>query len=146
MIKIAIVNGPNLIRVGQREPEIYGSVSLPAFLQSLQKEYEGRGVLLSLFFSHHEGALIEQIYKEYDSGTDAFIINAGAYTHTSIALGDCLRSIDRPVVELHLSNIFARETYRHHSSIAPHCTASLCGWGIEGYRMATEALIHKLQH
>lgn len=138
---IAIVNGPNLCRVGTREPSIYGSTPLPDYLKQLREEYQSLEIEVTIFFSHSEGEIITHLYELSDEGVDAIILNAGAYTHTSIAIADCVRAITCPVVELHLSNVFAREEFRHHSYIAPHCLATLSGWGVEGYRMALQALM-----
>ena len=139
-MQIAIVNGPNLERVGTREPEIYGTVSLPAYLAQLQREYAPKGVEVSLFFSNHEGALIDELYRCSDCGAAGIILNAGAYTHTSLALADCLRALQLPVVEVHLSNIFAREQMRRTSLLTPYCRALIAGAGVTGYRLALQYL------
>lgn len=144
MKQIAIINGPNLHRVGQRETNLYGSVSLPNYLHELAEKYHSQGVELHHSFTNCEGQLIDRIYQAEESGAEAIILNAGAYTHTSLALADCVRAVSIPVIELHISNVFARESVRHHSYLSPHCKALIIGWGIEGYRIAVEALLHTL--
>lgn len=138
-----IINGPNLARVGTREPDIYGKVSLPDFLSSLRTEYFQKGINIEISFSSHEGDIIDLLYQAQDNRAIGIVLNAGAYTHTSIAIADAIRAIQKPVIEVHLSNIFAREAFRHHSFLAPYCLGSISGLGVNGYRWAIEELIHR---
>lgn len=142
-MRIVVVNGPNLARIGSREPEIYGCTSLDRFLDDLRQGYSD--VELIYLQSNHEGALIDYLYQAQDEGCVGIILNAGAYTHTSIALLDAIRAIQIPVVEVHLSNIHARESYRHESRIASGCLGVITGFGLDSYRLALEALLAKLQ-
>lgn len=136
-MKISIINGPNLNLIGQREPEIYGTQSLDSYLQLLVAAYPD--VQLSFFQSNCEGDIINEIHRVgFDS--DGIVINAGAYSHYSIAIADALRSVTAPAVEVHISNIHAREEYRHHSVLAPACVGVIAGFGLDSYRLAVEAL------
>lgn len=136
--KIAIVNGPNLNLLGRREPGIYGSSSFDDYLPVLRQRYPG--VELSYFQSNHEGALIDYL-QEVGFSIDGIVLNAGAYTHTSIALHDCIRSLKAPVVEVHISNVHQREEFRQHSYLSPVCRGVICGFGLDSYRLAIEALV-----
>ncbi|MBK8554498.1 MAG: type II 3-dehydroquinate dehydratase [Lewinellaceae bacterium] len=135
MKQILIINGPNLNLLGKREPEIYGSQSFDDFFKSLQARYPD--LQLSYFQSNHEGALLDKIHSAGFSA-DAIILNAGAYSHTSIALADAIAAIPAPVVEVHISNVFKRESYRHHSYLSAHCVGCIVGLGLDGYRLALE--------
>jgi 3-dehydroquinate dehydratase-2 len=136
-MKISIINGPNLNLIGQREPEIYGTQSLDGYLQLLVAAYPD--VQFSFFQSNCEGDIINEIHRVgFDS--DGIVINAGAYSHYSIAIADALRSVTAPAVEVHISNIHAREEYRHHSVLAPACVGVIAGFGLDSYRLAVEAL------
>lgn len=137
---IEIINGPNLARIGLREPAIYGSDTMEQCLQDLHARYDHQ-LHLSYYQSHHEGALIERLYELQDSGASGIILNAGAYTHTSLALADALRAIDLPTIEVHLSQVYQREAIRQHSLIAPACRGVITGFGLDSYRLALEALI-----
>ena len=139
-----IINGPNLNLLGKREPSIYGEGSFEDYFQALRKDYPT--VELILFQSNWEGALIDIIQqKGFEQDTLGFILNAGALTHTSIALHDTLRSIPVPVVEVHISNTFAREPFRHHSYLSPVAKGVIVGFGYDSYRLAIESfLITKL--
>ena len=125
-MKLAIINGPNLNLLGSREPSIYGVESFDDFFNRLRAQFD---VELTYFQSNVEGELINELQR---SGFDGFIINAGGYTHTSVALRDCIAAISAPVVEVHISNIHARETFRHESLLAPVCEGSIIGLGLEG--------------
>ena len=138
MKKILILNGPNLNLLGTREPGIYGRCSFDAFLPRLKARYED--VELHYFQSNCEGALIEKM-QEVGFTFDGIVLNAGAYTHTSIALHDCIRSLKCPVVEVHISNVHQREPFRHHSMISAACRGVICGFGLDSYRLAVEALV-----
>lgn len=138
MKKIIIINGPNLNLLGKREPTIYGGQDFESFFKQLQSQYAG--VLLEYFQSNSEGDLIDKIH-EVGFSADGIILNAGAYTHTSLAIGDAIAAIERPVVEVHISNVYARESFRHHSYLAKHCKGVICGFGLTSYRLAIESLI-----
>lgn len=138
MTKVQIINGPNINLLGKREPSIYGSVSFEAYLAKLKAQYPD--VQISYYQSNVEGELINKIH-EVGFGVDAIVLNAGAYTHTSIALHDAIRAITAPVVEVHISNIHAREAFRHTSMIAAACKGQICGFGLDSYRLAIEALL-----
>lgn len=136
-MKIQIVNGPNLNLLGRREPDIYGQTSFDDFLPKLQAAYPD--VQIDYFQSNHEGALIDKL-QEVGFSYDGIILNAGAYTHTSVALHDCIRGIKTPVIEVHISNVHQREDFRHHSFLSPACKGVICGFGLDSYRLAVEAL------
>ena len=140
MKKILIVNGPNLNLLGRREPGIYGSEGFDDYLAALRKRYEGM-VDIDYFQSNCEGELIDRLQQAGFGEADGIVLNAGAYTHTSIALGDCIRAIKTPVVEVHISNVHAREEFRHHSMLAAACRGVICGFGLDSYRLAVEAMI-----
>ena len=140
MKKILIVNGPNLNLLGRREPGIYGSEGFDDYLAALRKRYEGM-VDIDYFQSNCEGELIDRLQQAGFGEADGIVLNAGAYTHTSIALGDCIRAIKTPVVEVHISNVDAREEFRHHSMLAAACKGVICGFGLDSYRLAVEAMI-----
>lgn len=136
-MKILILNGPNLNRLGTREPGIYGSDTMETCMVGLRERFPD--VELSYFQSNSEGALIDRL-QQADGEVDGVAFNAGAYTHTSVALHDAIRSIGIPVVEVHISNIHAREEFRHRSLIAPACRGTICGFGMASYRLAVAAL------
>lgn len=140
MKKILVLNGPNLNLLGQREPNVYGSESLDALIESLRQQFEG-AVQLEAYQSNCEGALIDRLQQAWREGVDGVVFNAGAYTHTSIALHDAIKSIaPTPVVEVHISNVHQREPFRHHSTIAAACRGVIAGFGFDSYRLAIEAL------
>lgn len=140
MKKILIVNGPNLNLLGRREPGIYGSEGFDDYLAALRKRYEGKADI-DYFQNNCEGELIDRLQQAGFGEADGIVLNAGAYTHTSIALGDCIRAIKTPVVEVHISNVHAREEFRHHSMLAAACKGVICGFGLDSYRLAVEAMI-----
>lgn len=133
-MKIQVINGPNLNLLGKREPDIYGNTSFDAYFKQLEQDF-GDTCQLSYFQSNCEGALIDKIH-EVGFSYDGIIINAGAYTHTSIALHDAIKAINTPVIEVHISNIHTREEFRHKSMIAPACKGSIVGFGLESYKLA----------
>ena len=133
MKKIVIINGPNLNLLGKREPEIYGDKSFEVYLEELKKEFPD--ILLDYFQSNSEGDIIDKLHQTGFS-SDGIVLNAGAYTHTSLAIADAIRSIKTPVVEVHISNIFARETYRRHSFLSEACKGCIIGFGLGSYRLA----------
>ena len=139
MKKIQIINGPNLNLLGRREPGVYGSRSFDDYLEELRAKYPD--VQLDYFQSNHEGDLIDCIHA-CGFEADGIILNAGAYTHTSIALHDALRAVTAPAVEVHISNVHARAEFRHHSLISAACRGVICGFGLDSYRLAVEALIN----
>ena len=132
-MKLHIINGPNLNLLGIREPEIYGTQGFDAFFEQLQSEFPDHEI--SYFQSNVEGELINNL-QEVGFSTDGIILNAGAYTHTSIAIGDAVAAIKTPVIEVHISNVFSREEYRHVSYIAPKAIGIVSGLGLNGYRLA----------
>ena len=140
MKKILILNGPNLNPLGRREPEIYGSGSFEAFLQQLREQYADK-VEISYAQSNVEGELVNHLQEAGFGVFDGIVLNAGAYTHTSIALGDCIRAIETPVIEVHISNIHAREPFRHRSLLAAACRGTICGFGLDSYRLAVESFL-----
>lgn len=140
-MKILVLNGPNLNLLGLREPGIYGRTGLEEILESLRRRYADR-LELQTFQSNHEGALIDRLQQAQREGVEGVVLNAGAYTHTSIALHDAIRSVaSMPVVEVHLSNVHAREPFRHTSMIAAACRGVIGGFGADSYRLAIEALL-----
>lgn len=137
-MKIQIVNGPNLNLLGVREPGIYGSESFESYLAKLREQYPE--VEIEYYQSNVEGELINKI-QEVGFSFDGIVLNAGAYTHSSIALHDCIRAIKCPVVEVHISNVHQREDFRHHSFISAACKGVICGFGLNSYRLAIEGLL-----
>lgn len=137
-MKLLIINGPNLNLLGEREPGIYGTARMEDCLADLRRRYAGDEILY--YQSNIEGCLIDRLQQARTEGVDAAVLNAGAYTHTSVALHDCIRSLAFPVVEVHLSNVHARESFRHHSLIAAACKGVVCGFGLDSYRLGIEAL------
>ena len=136
-MKIIIINGPNLNLLGKREPNIYGSLSMEEYLLKLRSMYSD--IDIEYYQSNVEGELIDKL-QEVGYTYNGIILNAGAYTHTSIARQDCIRAITVPVGEVHISNVKNREEYRHHSMIAPACIGTIQGFGMNSYRLAVEAL------
>jgi 3-dehydroquinate dehydratase-2 len=143
-MRVLVVHGPNLNLLGTREPEIYGSTTLSDINLSLARLAEAAGVALEAFQSNHEGALIERIHAAREQGVGAIIINPAAYTHTSVALRDALAAVAIPFVEVHLSNVHAREDFRHHSYFSDLAIGVICGLGHDGYRLALEYLLNRL--
>jgi len=137
--KILIINGPNLNLLGKREPEVYGNAGFEQYFESLQKTYQST-VELSYYQSNHEGALIDKLH-EVGFSFDGIILNAGAYTHTSIAIADAVRAISTPVVEVHISNTHAREAFRHHSFLSAAVKGVILGFGLDSYRLGVESLL-----
>ncbi|MCE1240720.1 MAG: type II 3-dehydroquinate dehydratase [Azonexaceae bacterium] len=142
--RVLVVHGPNLNLLGTREPEHYGRTTLADINLTLARLAEAAGVELEAFQSNHEGALIERIHAAREQGVRAIIINPAAYTHTSVALRDALAAVAIPFVEVHLSNVHAREPFRHHSYFSDLAIGVICGLGHEGYRLALEYLLNKL--
>lgn len=138
-MRIQIINGPNINLLGTREPSIYGSVTFIDYLSELRQKYAE--VEIDYFQSNIEGELIDKI-QQTGFEVDGIILNAGAYTHTSIALQDAIRSVTAAVIEVHISNVHSRESFRHLSMIACACKGVICGFGLHSYQLAMEALIH----
>ncbi len=136
--KIAIINGPNLNLLGKREPSIYGDSSFESFLQLLKGKYPQ--IEITYFQSNVEGELINKLH-EYGFDFEGIILNAGAYTHTSVAIGDAIKSIETPVVEVHISNTYSREEFRHISYISPNAKGVILGFGLQSYKLALQSFL-----
>jgi 3-dehydroquinate dehydratase-2 len=144
---VLVINGPNLGFLGQRQPEVYGSEGMDALSALVERMLgeDARQIRLTLFQSNSEGGLIDRLEDAWKAGTDGIVLNAGAYTHTSLALADCLAWIKIPCVEVHLSNVHARQSaLRHTSLIARHCIGAIAGFGIMSYALAVQALWQRL--
>lgn len=140
-MKIIIINGPNLNLLGKREPGIYGNQSMEEYLDYLKQEYPN--VTIEYFQSNHEGCLIDKIHEVgFDSQYAGIVLNAGAYTHTSLAIADAIAAIKIPVIEVHISNVHAREQVRHHSMISGVCRGVIAGMGMQSYSLGIKALIN----
>ena len=137
-MKIIIINGPNLNLLGKREPLLYGEVDFTSFLETLKERHPGVG--LTYVQSGSEGDLIEALHRAGDTA-DGVVLNPGAYSHTSIAIADAVRAVEIPVVEVHISNIYARESFRHKSFVSPVAKGVLAGFGLEGYALAIAFLV-----
>jgi 3-dehydroquinate dehydratase-2 len=138
MKKIQIINGPNLNLLGKREPEVYGNLDFEAYFEHLRSSFPGYD--LRYFQSNYEGALIDKIH-ETGFTVDGIILNAGGYTHTSVALCDAIKAVETPVIEVHISNVHTREEFRHKSMISAACKGVIAGFGLDSYRLAVEAFI-----
>ena len=138
-MRIQIINGPNINSLGKREPSIYGAVSFEDYLVTLRALYPD--VQIDYYQSNIEGEMINKIH-EIGFSYDGIVLNAGAYTHTSIALQDAIRAVTTPVIEVHISNVHTREEFRHKSMISCACMGVICGFGLDSYRLAMEALLH----
>lgn len=138
MKRIQIINGPNLNLLGKREPTVYGNQTFETYLIDLRALFPE--VELDYFQSNSEGDLIDKLH-EVGFSYDGIVLNAGAYTHTSIAIADAIRSIQVPVIEVHISNVFKRESYRHHSYLSEACKGCIIGFGMDSYRLAVNALL-----
>lgn len=143
-MKILVVHGPNLNLLGVREPEKYGSLTMEEINEAMQKLADELGVQLEFFQSNCEGSLVSKI-QEVKKGFDGIIINPAAYTHTSIAIRDAILAVTKPCVEVHLSNIYTREEFRHHSYIAPVCVGQISGFRIDSYLLGLRALVNHLK-
>ena len=139
-MEILILNGPNMNLLGRRERSIYGNMSFETYYEILQGQYPN--VKLTYFQSNTEGALIDKLH-EVGFSADGILFNPGGYAHTSIALADAVAAITTPVIEVHISNVFAREPFRHHSYISRNCAGILCGFGLEGYRLGIEHFLRR---
>jgi 3-dehydroquinate dehydratase-2 len=143
-VRIAVVHGPNLDLLGRREPEVYGRLSLEAINALVRAEAEALGAETEEFQSNSEGGLVDYIHAAAER-VSGFIVNAGGYSHTSVALLDALLGVDRPFVEVHLSNVMAREPFRHRSLLAPRARGIVMGFGAESYSLAVRGLIASLR-
>ena len=141
-MRIQIINGPNLNLLGKREPDIYGSEIFEGFLDKLKEQYPS--VEIAYYQSNIEGEIIDKI-QEVGFSADGIILNAGGYTHTSVAIHDAIKSIMKPVIEVHISNVYTRESFRHHSMLADACFGVIAGFGMDSYRLALEAFLTKKQ-
>lgn len=139
-MKLLILNGPNLNLLGKREVSIYGNKSFDNYYNELQNKYPQ--IELSYFQSNSEGFLVDKIH-EVGFNYDGIILNGGAYSHTSIAISDAISGITTPVIEVHISNVFNRESFRHHSYLSPVCIGTIVGFGLLSYKLAIEAFINK---
>jgi 3-dehydroquinate dehydratase-2 len=135
---LLILNGPNLNLLGQREPEVYGHQSFDSYFEELKLQFSS--VQLDYFQSNVEGEIINKL-QEVGFSYDGIILNAGAYTHTSIAISDCVKVITSPVIEVHISNTFSRETFRHQSYISPHAKGVIIGFGLKSYSLAIQSFL-----
>lgn len=142
-MKLVVLNGPNLNRLGKREPEIYGSETLDDVRHKCENLVAKFGATVDFLQSNHEGQLIDWIHESADNEVDGIVFNPGAYTHTSIALRDAIASVDIPVIEVHISNIHKREAFRHESKLAAECVGQICGLGTYGYELALLTFLQK---
>lgn len=143
-LSILVLHGPNLNLLGQREPGVYGRVTLDEINRLLEQEGQKLQVKVSALQSNHEGVLVDAIHEAFGRH-QGILINAGAYTHTSVAIRDAIAAVALPTVEVHLSNIYRREEFRHHSYIAPIAIGQISGFGAESYRLGLQALIHHIR-
>ena len=139
-MKIAIINGPNLNLLGKREPDVYGNMTFESYFETLKKGYPT--IEFEYFQSNIEGEIISKI-QEYGFSTDGIILNAAAYTHTSVGIGDAVKAVPSPVVEVHISNVYQREDFRHESHISAHAKGVIVGFGLMGYELAVRSFIDK---
>jgi len=139
-MNVSIINGPNLNLLGKREPNIYGSLTFEEYLKSLKKEF--KNITFDYYQSNIEGKIIDRIH-EVGFSSDCILLNAAAYTHTSIGIGDAVKSVDSPVIEIHISNTFSREDFRHKSYITPVAKGLIIGFGIDSYRLGVLSLLKK---
>lgn len=138
MKKLIIINGPNLNLLGKREPEVYGSASFEDYLKKLQTQF--KNIELAYFQSNIEGEIIDKLH-EVGFTHDGIILNAAAYTHTSVGIGDAVKAIKTPVIEVHISNVYSREEFRHKSYIAANASGIIVGFGLDGYKLAIQSFI-----
>ena len=143
-MKILVINGANMNLLGKREPDIYGREDYAALCARIYAHAQGRGIAVECFQSNHEGAIIDAI-QDADGVFDGIVINPGAYAHYSYAIRDAISAIGKPVIEVHLSNVHAREEFRHHSVISPVCIGVICGFGKNSYSLALKALADLLK-
>jgi len=140
-MKIAIINGPNLNLLGKREPHVYGNMTFESYFETLKKGYPA--IEFEYFQSNIEGEIISKI-QEFGFSSDGIILNAAAYTHTSVGIGDAVKAVPAPVVEVHISNVYQREDFRHESHISAHAMGVIVGFGLMGYELAVRSFIDKI--
>lgn len=145
-LKVLILHGPNLNMLGKREPEIYGSTTLEEIDKGLKRQGADAGIMVETFQSNFEGAIVEKIQQAFMDGINGIVINPAALTHTSISIRDALLIIEAPVIEIHLSNIYKRESFRHKSMIAGIVNAQISGLGVMGYTLALEGIIQLIKN
>lgn len=139
-----IINGANLNLLGKREPSIYGNQSFESYFEELQYDFSDKSVELHYFQSNHEGEIIDKLHQiGFSEQIAGIVLNAGAFTHTSVAIGDAISSISTPVIEVHISNTFAREEFRHKSYLSKNCIGVIVGFGMESYRLAIDYFYRK---
>jgi 3-dehydroquinate dehydratase II len=143
-LRILVLHGPNLNLLGSREPDIYGKTTLASVHKQMEARTRAAGHLLETFQSNHEGELVDRIQSARDEGVAFIIINPGAYSHTSVAIPDALKAVEIPYIEVHISNIHAREAFRHHSHFSAGALGVICGLGVQGYELALEAALQRL--
>jgi 3-dehydroquinate dehydratase-2 len=143
--KILVIHGPNLNMLGKREPQIYGRTTLEEIDEGLKDQGQKVGILVETFQSNYEGAIVEKIQETFFSGINGIIINPAAFTHTSVAIRDALLLLDAPIIEIHISNIYKRELFRHKSMVADIATAQISGFGVIGYALALDGLIRLIK-
>ncbi len=141
---LLLINGPNLNLLGTREPEVYGATTLAEIEKAAVAQVQEMGATLAHFQSNHEGELLDRIHAARGEGVDAIVINPGGFTHTSVALRDALAGVAIPFVEVHISNIHKRESFRHHSYLSDIATGVVCGLGVDGYRYVIAFALNKL--
>jgi 3-dehydroquinate dehydratase-2 len=141
--KLLLLNGPNLNLLGTREPAVYGSTTLADIEHAATAQAVAAGATLSCFQSNHEGALVDRIHAAKAEGVEAIVINPAAFTHTSVALRDAFAAVEIPFVEVHISNIYQREAFRHHSYLSAIAVGTICGLGTDGYRLAIDFALKK---
>jgi 3-dehydroquinate dehydratase-2 len=144
MNKVRVIHGPNLQLLGTREIDVYGKVTIRAINEALEEEAKVLGIVLEVFQSNHEGEIVDLIGTASKSGTQGILINPAAYTHTSVAIRDALSAAALPAIEVHLSNIYSREEFRHKSITAPACVGQICGFGKMSYILGLKALVCSL--
>jgi 3-dehydroquinate dehydratase II len=142
--RILVLHGPNLNLLGRREPEIYGQTNLADIHETMEARARARGVQIESYQSNSEGELIDRIQSAAAEGIEFIVINPGAYSHTSIAIPDALRAVAIPYVEVHISNIYAREPFRHHSHFSASAAGIICGLGVQGYELALDAALTRI--
>ncbi len=142
--KLLLLNGPNLNLLGTREPDVYGSTTLAQIEQAAVVQAQAAGASLAHFQSNHEGQLIDCIHAARGEGVEAIVINPGGLTHTSVALRDALAGVAIPFIEVHISNIHRRESFRHHSYLSELAAGVICGLGVDGYRHAIDFALHRI--
>ena len=144
-MNILVINGPNLNMLGIREPAIYGSATYQDLMNYIQSEADALGVTVTFYQSNHEGEIVTRIQEAYFEKVDGIVMNAAAYTHTSVAILDALKAVQIPTVEVHLSDIHSRDEFRHHSYVSLYAEKMICGKGFDGYKEAMEYLNEKLK-